>query len=279
VTVVTGRGVDVEALARLEEERDFLLRSLRDLELEREAGDIDEGDYARLRDDYTTRAATALRAIDQHAIDQHAIGRRAVRQQGEAPAVIVEDTRARRNPRIVALVSAGVMTVAVLAGVLVARSAGERVANRPLTGAVPPTVALDDLTRARQLFSERNYLGALKLYDIVLKREPNNVEALTYRGWLLFQASPAEFTDRALQSLDRAVAADPRFPDAHFFRGWVLRHGKRDAAAAVPEYRTFLATNPPPEFRQRVEQELNLALCDLGQAPAGITCSSGSPSP
>jgi tetratricopeptide (TPR) repeat protein len=111
----------------------------------------------------------------------------------------------------------------------------------------------------------------------VLKRAPDNVEALTYRGWLLFQASPAQFTDRALQSLDRAVAADPRFPDAHFFRGWVLRHGKRDAAAAVPEYRTFLATNPPPEFRQRVEQELNLALCDLGQAPAGITCSSAPP--
>ena len=64
---------------------------------------------------------------------------------------------------------------------------------------------------------------------------------------------------------------DPRFPDAHFFRGWVLRHGKHDAAAAIPEYRTFLATNPPQEFRQRVEQELNLALCDVGQAPTGIT--------
>ena len=147
-------------------------------------------------------------------------------------------------------------------------------ADRPLTGAVPPTAPLDDLTRARQLFSERNYLDALKLYDKVLKREPANVEALTYRGWLLFQASPTEFTDRALQSLDQAVAADARFPDAHFFRGWVLRHGKHDAAAAVAEYRTFLATNPPPEFRQRVEQELNLALCDVGQAPTGITCSS-----
>jgi tetratricopeptide (TPR) repeat protein len=264
VTVVARRGVDADELARLEEERDFLLGSLRDLELEREAGDIDEVDYVRLRDDYTTRAAAALRAIEQHATSQ---------------AVTVDDGRFRRKPRIAALVGAGVLTVAVLAGVLVARSAGERVANRPLTGAVPPTVALDDLTRARQLFSERNYLGALKLYDIVLKREPNNVEALTYRGWLLFQASAAEFTDRALQSLDRAVAADPRFPDAHFFRGWVLHHGKRDAAAAVPEYRTFLATNPPPEFRQRVEQELNLALCDLGQAPAGITCSPAAPGP
>ena len=257
MTVVPRDGVDVGERARLEEERDFLLTSLRDLELERAAGDIDELDHARLRDDYTARAAAVLRALEDHDV---------------APMVTVEEARKRRDPRFVALVSAGVLAVAVLAGVLVARSAGERVAGRPLTGAVPSTAPLDDLTRARQLFSERNYLDALKLYDKVLKGEPDNVEALTYRGWLLFQASPTDFTDRALQSLDRAVAADPRFPDAHFFRGWVLRHGKHDAAAAIPEYRTFLATNPPQEFRQRVEQELNLALCDVGQAPTGITC-------
>ena len=262
MTVVTRQGVGVDERARLEEERDFLLRSLRDLEQEREAGDIDEVDYIRLRDEYTTRAAAALRALDRPTADE----------QGVTPVVTAERPAARRNARRVALVTAGVLAVALLAGVLVARSAGERVADQPLTGAVPPTAPLDDLTRARQLFSERNYLEALKLYDAVLKREPDNVEALTYRGWLLFQASPTELTDRALESLDRAVAVDPGFPDAHFFRGWVLRHGKRDAAAAVPEYRAFLATNPPPEFRQRVEQELNLALCDLGQAPPGITC-------
>ena len=270
MTVVSRHGVDVDERARLEEERDFLLTSLRDLDLERAAGDIDELDYVRLRDDYTARAAAVLRAIDQHAVD---------REGGAAATVTVEATRTRRDPRLVALVSAGVLAIAVLAGVLVARSAGERVAGRPLTGAVLPTAPLDDLTRARQLFSERNYLDALKLYDKVLKREPANVEALTYRGWLLFQASPTEFTDRALQSLDQAVAADTRFPDAHFFRGWVLRHGKHDSAAAVVEYRTFLATNPPPEFRQRVEQELNLALCDVGQAPTGITCPPASSSP
>ena len=293
MTAVSRHGVDGDERARLEAERDFLLVSLRDLELERAAGDIDELDYVGLRDDYTARAATVLRAIDrqidehavdqpaveQHAVEQHAVEQHAVEQQGAAPTVTVEATPTRRDPWLVALVSAGVLAIAVLAGVLVARSAGERVAGRPLTGAVLPTAPVDDLTRARQLFSERNYLDALKLYDKVLKREPANVEALTYRGWLLFQASPTEFTDRALQSLDQAVAADTRFPDAHFFRGWVLRHGKHDSAAAVVEYRTFLATNPPPEFRQRVEQELNLALCDVGQAPTGITCPPASSSP
>jgi tetratricopeptide (TPR) repeat protein len=239
---------------KVEDERDFLLRSLRDLEVEHEAGDISDDDFARLRDEYTVRAAHALRAA-------------------EAPPPHVG-----RSPRLVALVVLGVLAVAITAGVLVAQSSGERVAGRAITGVAPPTVPPDDLTRARQFFSERKFPDALKLYDKVLAGEPNNVEALAYRGWLLFQASPAELTDRALQSLDRAVLADPRFPDAHFFRGWVLHHGKNDPAGAVPEYRAFIATNPPAEFRQRVEQELNLALCEIGQAPEGITCPAA-PSP
>ena len=238
----------------LEAERDFLLSSLRDLERELEAGDIDQRDYVALRDDYTARAAVTLRAIEHNESD------------------LAAETPTRRSPRLVVFVTAGILALAVGAGVLVALSAGERVADQPLTGATLPTAPPDDLTRARQLFSERRYLDALKLYDKVLANDPDNVEALTYRGWLLFQASADEFTDRALQSLDRAVLVDPQFPDAHFFRGYVLAHGKNDPAAAVPEYRAFLATNPPAEFRQRVEQELNLALCDLGQAPPEITC-------
>ena len=241
----------------LEAERDFLLRSLRDLERELEAGDIDAHDYVALRDDYTARAAVTLRAIEHD-------------RSSAAPTV--EEAPARRNLRRSLVLTAGILALAVGAGVFVASSAGERVADQPLTGAALPTAPPDDLTRARQLFSERRYLDALRLYDEVLASDSDNVEALTYRGWLLFQASADEFTDRALQSLDRAVLVDPRFPDAHFFRGYVLAHGKNDPAAAVPEYRTFLATNPPAEFRQRVEQELNLALCDLGQAPPEITC-------
>ncbi len=51
-----------DRLAALEEERRFLLRSLADLEREREAGDVDDVDYRELRDGYTVRAAATLRA-------------------------------------------------------------------------------------------------------------------------------------------------------------------------------------------------------------------------
>jgi hypothetical protein len=49
----------------LEQERQFLLRSLADLDAEWAAGDIEEDDYRTLSDDYTARAAAVLKAIDR----------------------------------------------------------------------------------------------------------------------------------------------------------------------------------------------------------------------
>jgi len=55
---------DPDALASLESERDFLLRSIADLETERDAGNLDEERYRALKDDYTARAAAVLRSIE-----------------------------------------------------------------------------------------------------------------------------------------------------------------------------------------------------------------------
>ena len=49
--------LDPERRRQLEDERDFLMQSLDDLELERESGGIDDESYAELHDDYTARAA------------------------------------------------------------------------------------------------------------------------------------------------------------------------------------------------------------------------------
>ena len=51
--MATDTRLDLDELARLEEERKFLLRSLDDLEREHDAGDMDEADYQTLKDDYT----------------------------------------------------------------------------------------------------------------------------------------------------------------------------------------------------------------------------------
>src|SRR5439155_27003061 len=95
---------DLDQLAGLEEQRAFLLRSLRDLEHEHDAGDIDETDYETLKDDYTARAADVLRAIDD--------GRSSL------PA------RRTRRPWRVVVIAGTVVAAGLVSGWLLARTSG-----------------------------------------------------------------------------------------------------------------------------------------------------------
>ena len=67
--------IDVDALADLEEQRRFLLQSLKDLDREREAGDIDDDDYRTLKDDYTARAAADGKGDDTGDHQRHPLRR------------------------------------------------------------------------------------------------------------------------------------------------------------------------------------------------------------
>ena len=55
--------LDPERRRQLEEERDFLMQSLDDLDVEHETGGIDEESYTELHDDYTARAAAVIRTL------------------------------------------------------------------------------------------------------------------------------------------------------------------------------------------------------------------------
>ena len=156
--------VDPDALAALEEERDFLLRSLRDLEAERDAGDIDEADYAQLKDDYTRRAATAIRSID--------------RQQAE----LRNRPGIRWRQALVWLV--GLALLGGVSGLLIARSAGTRSDGETITGGTRTSV-VTRLNQARALLGEQDrWDDAIDLYESVIEEQPSNTEALTYEGWL-----------------------------------------------------------------------------------------------
>jgi tetratricopeptide (TPR) repeat protein len=228
----------------LEEERDFLLASLADLEREREAGELSERDYQALHDDYTARAAVVLRALEKGST-------RRSRQQ----AVPV---RTRRSLGITVVV---ILAIAAMAGGAVAMFAGQRDPGAPMTGSLPDTPS-GKMAQALRLESQGKAAEALKLYDELLKDDPRNVQALAYRGWLLKRAG---LPDMAMESLDKAVAIDPRFPDAHFFRGMVLYQDRKDPAAAVVEFRLFMSNNPPQEMVPLVEDVLRRAMADAGQ--------------
>jgi tetratricopeptide (TPR) repeat protein len=239
--------VSVHDREELEEERDFLLESLQDLERERAAGELSERDYQALHADYTARAAVVLRALERGARARPARG-------SKAPPPVKT-----RRPLMITL--GVVVLVAAVAGGAVATFSGQRRSGAPMTGSLPDTPS-GRLQQALQLESDGKAADALKIYDELIKENPRDFAALAYRGWLLKRAG---LPDRAMESLDAAIAIDPRFPDAHFFRGMVLYQDRKDPAAAVTEFRLFMSNNPPQEMVPLVEDVLRKAMADAGQ--------------
>ena len=174
-----------DELAALEEQREFLLTSLRDLEAEHDVGDVDEHDYEQLKDDYTARAAAAIRAIDSH----HRL-------------VAARAPRTSWSRRL--LVIGAIAVVALLAGVLVARSAGQRNAGDTISGGVRQSTR-DDLLSARQKLATQDWDGAIQIYDSVLADDPANLEALTYRGWMYRNKALTTDASDPVASLKSAV--------------------------------------------------------------------------
>jgi len=230
-----------DQLAVLEDERRFLLRSLRDLDAEHAAGDVDDDDYATLRDGYTTRAADVLRRLE-------------------------EDRAVRSTPRPRAwgrtlLTVASVVAVAALAGWWVARSAGERVDGQQITGVDPRSDAAVALAEARMLMGS-DPLAALQRFDSVLADDPEHPEALTYHAWLLFttvgqsgiEDAAADATADAKDELARAVAADPTYADPHCFLAIVAANADGDVERARTEADRCLELGPPAAARALVEQ-------------------------
>lgn len=222
---------------------DFLHRSLADLDAEHAAGDLSDEHYAQLRRRY-------LDALS-----------RAQDESGRDTASPVEAVSRRQWPRTVPMVVA-VVVLAVGAGLLVARSSGERVAGQPSSGNIE-LGSTDRLARAQQLVADGKVLDAIKEYDAVLRTDPDNPVALAQRGWLLRNAG---LVDEGLVYIDRAIAADAAYAEAHFFKGMILWRDKGDPAAAVPELRLFLAGTPNPSEAAQVETLLQQA-----QAEAGTT--------
>lgn len=248
------------ALRPRDESTEFLLKSLRDLEHERAAGDLDDDDYVSLRDDYTARAAAALQA----------------EQRGQAPPVPLPSTRSGTQRILIGL---GVIGFALLSGVLVAQAAGRRQSDQGITGDIvlTPTQAAG---RCINLTVEGQLVDAVPCYQRVLDDDPDNAVAHTYLGWTLVltargagdslpDETRADVYLEARRQLDAAVDADARYADARAFQVVVaVWEGRFDDAAAQLE--AFDRLDAPADMRSLVD----------GQREAiavGLAASAGSP--
>ncbi len=220
------------------EEQAFLLQSLRDLEREYLAGDIDEIDYQTLKSGYISRAAETTRAIE-NTVDK-------IRK--ESP---------RRMLRSIVTVSL-ILVIALGAGYLVAKQSGQRLPGQNITGGTPESRSAI-LSQARAV-NLSDPVQAIQLYSGVLKIEPDNVEALTYRSWLLALAANSASSNvrdtamaTAVQDLVTATRIDPSYPDAWCFLGIVEFRFLDNATVAQPSLEKCQAQNPPREVASYVD--------------------------
>ena len=234
------RPTDPDQLAALEEQRRFLLRSLADLEREYQAGDVDDVDYQALKDGYTVRAAATLRALDE--------GRSALPPRQPA------DWRRR-------LMVAGVVVVSIaVVWWALSTSSAQRLPGQQISGLDPRSEVQLLMSQAR-VIQVSDPASAAALYAAVLEQQPDNAEALTYRGWTLALsvigepdpevASPV--LDEASQSLLMAIEADPTYPDPFCFLGIVRYRFYAEPDLALTLLDGCLAGGPPNDVRGLVE--------------------------
>ena len=231
MTTARPRRLDPDALAALEEERAFLLRSLDDLEQEYAVGDIDEADYETLKDDYTRRAAEVIRAVDEQ------------RSAFKATKVV------RSRQALVWLV--GLALLGGLSGFLISRSSGARTEGESATGGVRQS-EITRLNEAQRLFSDPDsWDRAIDIYDSVIDDNPSSTEALTYRAWLAYRQGSS--ADEALDAFEEVGRIDPDYPDAIVFETIVLAdEGRYDEAAEVLE--SLDLESAPPDIALIVNQ-------------------------
>lgn len=230
--------IDPDEQVSLEEERRFLLESLVDLAREHAAGDIDDEDYRVLKNGYVNRAAQIIKVLDA--------------------GVDAREARPRASLKRILSVIALVALTAGAAGWFVARQSGQRLPGQTISGGVLDSTA-SMLSQARSLnFSEPK--TAIDLYSKVLALNPDHVEALTYRSWLIAlvaRDAPDDMKVLALaaatQGLDHAIEVEPDYADAHCFLGIVRFRLANDAAGAKEQLDICAAMNPPAEVKGFVD--------------------------
>jgi cytochrome c-type biogenesis protein CcmH/NrfG len=267
----------LDAREQLEEDKRAALRALRELEFEHAAGHVSDADHADLRARYEAEAALVLAELDR---------------LGPGPPAAIEAAVATpsragwRHPAAIAAAAVALVTFGVALGVGIVRytepdpmAGTPPPGSRPLAGQAPsaanaprgpvtPEMLQGMLQAARASLFARRYNEAIAAYQAVLKRDPNNVDAMTHMGLIAAIAAQGEhggeMIDRALDLFERALAQDPNYPPALLYRGQVLYESRKDVPGAIKSWEKFVTVTPPGEDRDRVAKMLADARAQVG---------------
>jgi hypothetical protein len=269
----------------LEAERDFLLRSLDDLDAELLAGNIDPDTYRVLHDDYTARASAVIRSI--------------------ADGVERRTPRARQVPPLMrGLTIGGIVVFALLAAFLLAHTVGQRSAGQQITGDAQSSRTSTTLSQVGQVAAAKaaadanpksyaaqiNYARAIEQIDPAdsIKAfvrastlDPKQPEPYAYTGWLTAlvarqvtePATKQELLDAAARSIDKAISVDPAYAPSYVFKGVILAKIENKPCQGAIALQQYLAGAPPDDVMRQT------ALAALTDAVKAGKCPSPSSTP
>jgi tetratricopeptide (TPR) repeat protein len=80
------------------------------------------------------------------------------------------------------------------------------------------------------------------------------VDALTHLGFIVALGGHA---DAALETIDKALAIDPDYALARYYRGQVLYEARGDTAGAIKEWERFLTLVPSGPEHNQVQALIN----------------------
>jgi tetratricopeptide (TPR) repeat protein len=269
--------------AGLENEKVIALRALRELELDRVAGHVDDEDYRDLHSRYEGDAVAVLRRIDALG----PVARPSRRVPAPTPAVATPWTR---QPAVLGAMGIGLLVFGVVLGLLVSRYSTPAPPEPDMTTARPGAPSamapgfssggssgtgggaprplskemLEGMLKAAHASLDAGrYQEAIAAYTAVLRREPRNVDAITHLGVIL--ALAGHHAD-ALEAFDRALAIDPNYAHALWDKAGV-QEARQDHTGAVATLERFVRVAPAGPDRDRAQERLRDAKARLAATP------------
>ncbi len=245
---------------RLQDQRQFLRRSLEDARREHEAGDLTDEDYEVLRRRDEARLAGVEESIAERGEQPRPPG--AVTAAAPGRGVRRRLWSARRRwwfvVTAVALVAAGAL-------LLVHSLTAPLLPGQSVTGGIDLNAAqriAQQLSQAKTLVRTGHPTEALRVYGQVLTEDPREPVALAEWGWLDWQAASkirdATVAAEGASALEDAVTIDKRLFAAQYYLATVLLQ-EGAPKKAVAHFAQFLADRPTSSWLRQAAPELRLA--------------------
>ena len=240
-----------------------LYRDLRELEFDRQAGKLSEGDYQALTQRYEGQAVRRLEELRESA-------------PASVEPEMAQPTDPGRNRRNWTWAAGAVVLLAggVTIGLLLGQSLRPRTSTEDsitgdfLTGTGPggisrsraPEGTVASLRQGQEAFQRKDFKAAIEAFRAVLREDSGHPMANAYMGMILAQAG---HTEAALEALDRALSRSSNLPLALWAKGMILYQEGRDPDGARQHLQRLERLLPAGEQREAVRG----IIARIGQTP------------